>query len=121
MFSRNYRPASWVDITPFLFVGFQYSFFVESIELNDDVKTPSKAYKARIKFEDAYKGALVGFGSHFIFLKHYGIGLRTGISSRGRNTYVDPSPDAAAESTIIGGSTIDWFIGAGLEYHLYLF
>ena len=121
MFSRNYRPASWVDITPFLFVGFQYSFFVESIELNDDVKTPSKAYKARIKFEDAYKGALVGFGSHFIFLKHYGLGLRTGISSRGRNTYVDPSPDAAAESTIIGGSTIDWFIGAGLEYHLYLF
>lgn len=121
MFSRNYRPLTWLDITPFLFVGFQYSFFVEDIALKDGVKTPSKAYKSRIKFEEAYKGALVGFGSHFIFLKHYGLGLRTGISSRGRNMYVDPSPDAAAESSVIGGFTPDWFIGVGLEYHLSLF
>ena len=121
IFSRNYKPASWVNITPFMFVGFQYSFFVEDIELKDGVKTPSKAYQARIKFEEAYKGALLGFGSHFIFLKHYGLGLRTGISSRGRNMYVDPSPDAAAEASVIGGSTIDWFIGAGLEYHITVF
>lgn len=120
MLSRNYKVINWLDITPFFFLGFQYSFFVEDIELEDDVKTPSKAYKSRIQFEDAYKGALIGIGSHFIFFKNYGIGLRTGISSRGRDTYVDPSPDAAAEPSVIGGSTIDWFIGVGLEYHITL-
>jgi hypothetical protein len=31
--------------------------------------------------------------------------------------YVDPTPEAAAAPTIIGGSTIDWFVGLGLEYH----
>ena len=30
-------------------------------------------------------------------------------------------PDAAAESSVIGGFTPDWFIGVGLEYHLSLF
>ena len=74
-------------------------------------------YKTRIEFEDAYKGAVVGIGSQFIFAKHYGVSFRTGISSRGFNMYSDPSPDAAAEPTTIGASTIDWFIGGGLEYH----
>ncbi len=120
MFSRNYKPLTWIDITPFAFMGFQYSFFVEDIDLKGDVDSPSKAYKVRIKFEEAYKGALLGFGSHFIFFKHYGLGLRTGISSRGRDMYVDPSPEAAAQPSIIGGFTADWFIGAGLEYHLSL-
>lgn len=117
MLSKNYKPASWLNITPFIYIGFQYSFFVEDIALKDDIKTPSKAYQVRLEFEDAYKGALFGIGSHFILFNHYGLGIRTGISSRGRDTYVDPSPDAAAESTIIGGSTIDWYIGFGLEYH----
>ena len=71
----------------------------------------------RIRFESAYKGGLIGVGSQFVFLKHYGIALRTGISSRGRDMYVDPTPDAAAAPSIIGGSTIDWFASVGLEYH----
>lgn len=120
MFSRNYKPLAWLDITPFAFLGFQYSFFVEDIELKNHVKNPSKAYKARIKFEEAYKGALLGFGSHFIVFKHYGLGIRTGISSRGRDMYVDPSPDAAAQPSVIGGFTADWFISAGIEYHISL-
>ncbi|MCF0216181.1 MAG: hypothetical protein HUK21_09000 [Fibrobacteraceae bacterium] len=117
IFSRTYSYWKWLDISPFAFLGFQYSFFVEDIGLKDGVKDPSRAYTARIEFEDAYKGALVGFGSQFAFLKHYGLGVRTGISSRGRNIYSDPTPDAAAEPTTIGGSTIDWFINVGLEYH----
>ncbi|MBO7106123.1 MAG: hypothetical protein J6W22_11700 [Fibrobacter sp.] len=115
--SKTYTPIKWFKATPFAFMGFQYSFFVEDIGLKDKHKKPSKAYDVRIKFEDSYKGALVGFGSHFVFLNHYGLGLRAGISSRGRNIEEDPSPEAAAEPTTIGSSTIDCFVNLGLEYH----
>ena len=115
--SKNYPLLNWLDLTPFVFLGFQYSFFVEDIGTKDNIKEPSQAYKKRIKFEDAYKGAIFGLGTQVLFVKHYGLGFRTGISSRGRDIYSDPSPDAAAEPTTIGGSTIDWFVSAGLEYH----
>lgn len=117
MFSLGYNPFTWLDINPFAFLGFQYSFYVEDIALKDDKKSHSKAYDARVKFEDAYKGALFGIGSQFVFADHYGLSFRTGISSRGKNVYSDPTPDAAAEPTTIGAITIDWFISAGLEYH----
>ncbi len=117
MFSRSYATASWLDINLFAFLGFQYSFYSEDIELKDGVKNPSKAYQSRVKFEDAYKGALFGGGSQFVFAKHYGASVRTGISSRGKSVYSDPTPDAAAEPTTIGAITIDWFISFGLEYH----
>ena len=115
--SKNYPIKAWLDITPYLFLGFQYSFFVEDIDVKDDVKEPSQAYKKRVEFEEVYKGALVGVGSQFVFAKHYGINVKAGISSRGRDIYSDPSPDAAAEPTTIGGSTIDCFVSLGLEYH----
>lgn len=117
IFSKSYTMTKWLTITPFAFLGFQYSFFVEDIALKDDVDEPSKAYKVRIKFENAYKGALLGFGGSFVFWKHYGLGLRAGLSSRGRNLYVSPSEDAGSASTTIGASTIDCFISLGLEYH----
>lgn len=117
MLSQTYTITKWLDIVPFAFIGFQYAFFSESIDLKEDVKQASREYDDRLELESSYKGALVGFGSQFKFFKHYGIDLRTGISSRGRNIYSDPSPDAAAEPTTIGASTIDWFISAGLEYH----
>lgn len=120
MFARSYPVTNWLDLNLFVFLGFQYSFFVEDIGLNDDVETPSRAYKVRIKFEDAYKGGLMGIGSQFVFKKHYGIGLRTGIATRGKDMYVDPTPDAAAAPSIIGGSTVDWFISLGLEYHWHI-
>lgn len=116
-FNKDFEPIKWLDIHLFGFLGFQYSFYVEDIELKDEKKTPSKAYKTRIKFEDVYKGALIGGGGQFVFADHYGINLRTGISSRGKNVYSDPTPDAAAEPTTIGATTIDWFISFGLEYH----
>ena len=117
MFARSYTITKWLDIDLFAFLGFQYSFYVEDIALKDEVEKPSKAYNVRIRFESAYKGGLIGGGAQFVFLKHYGIALRTGISSRGRDMYVDPTPDAAAAPSIIGGSTIDWFASVGLEYH----
>lgn len=117
MFSRTYAPIKWMDLHLFAFLGFQYSFYSEDIELKSDVKIPSREYETRVKFEDAYKGALLGFGTQCVFLGHYGVSVRTGVSSRGRNIYTEPSPDAAAEPTTIGASTIDWFISFGLEYH----
>lgn len=117
MFSRSFDPIKWLDIHAFAFLGFQYSFYSEDIDVKGSVKKPSRAYESRIKFEDAYKGALVGFGSQFVFLDHYGVSVRTGISSRGRDIYTEPSPDAAAEPTTIGASTVDWFISFGIEYH----
>lgn len=117
LFSKTYDPIKWLDIHLFGFLGFQYSFYVEDIDLKKDVKKPSKAYNSRLRFEDVYKGALLGFGSQFVFLEHYGFSIRTGMSSRGKNVYSDPTPDAAAEPTTIGASTIDWFISFGLEYH----
>lgn len=117
MFSHTYSPLKWLDLHLFAFLGFQYSFYSEDIELKSDVKIPSREYETRVKFEDAYKGALLGFGTQCVFLGHYGVSVRTGVSSRGRNIYTEPSPDAAAEPTTIGASTIDWFISFGLEYH----
>lgn len=117
LLSMTYPITPWLDITPLFFLGFQYSFYVEDIGLKKGVKEPSRSYKYRIKFEDVYKGALVGVGGQFVFLKHYGIDLRAGISSRGRDLYEAPSPDAGAAPTIIGKSTIDCFISLGIEYH----
>ena len=117
MFSRSYSPIKWMDLHLFAFLGFQYSFYSEDIELKSSKKKPSKEYETRFKTEDPYKGALLGFGFQSVFLQHYGLSVRTGISSRGKDIYTEPSPDAAAEPTTIGASTIDWFISVGLEYH----
>ena len=117
MFSRTYAPIKWMDLHLFAFLGFQYSFYSEDIELKSSKKKPSKEYETRFKTEDPYKGALLGFGFQSVFLQHYGLSVRTGISSRGKDIYTEPSPDAAAEPTTIGASTVDWFISVGLEYH----
>lgn len=117
LISHTYSPLKWMDLHLFTFLGFQYSFYSEDIELKSNIKKPSKEYETRVEFEDAYKGALLGIGTQCVFLQHYGISIRTGVSSRGRDVYTEPSPDAAAEPTTIGASTIDWFISFGLEYH----
>ena len=117
MLSRTYSPLKWMDLHLFAFLGFQYSFYSEDIELKDSKKKPSKEYETRFKTEDPYKGALFGFGTQCVFLEHYGLSVRTGISSRGKDIYTEPSPEAAAEPTTIGASTVDWFISVGLEYH----
>ena len=117
MFSKTFAPIKLMDIHLFGFLGFQYSFYAENIGVKKDVELPSKAYRARVKFEDVYKGALLGGGSQFVFAKHYGFSVRTGISSRGKSVYTEPSPDAGIEPTIIGAMTVDWFINFGLEYH----
>ena len=116
LLSMTYPITTWLDITPLAFLGFQYSFYNEDISLKKGVKKPSRAYQYRVKFEDLYKGALLGIGGQFVFKKHYGVDLRAGISSRGRDIYEAPSPDAGKAPTTIGKSTIDCFVSLGFEY-----
>lgn len=116
LLSMTYPITTWLDITPLAFIGFQYSFYNEDISLKKGVKKPSRAYQYRVKFEDLYKGALLGIGGQFVFKKHYGVDLRAGISSRGRDIYEAPSPDAGKAPTTIGKSTIDCFVSLGFEY-----
>ena len=117
MFSHTYTPLKWMDLHLFAFLGFQYSFYSEDIELKSDKKNPSREYETRFRTEDPYKGALFGFGSQCVIKDHYGVSVRTGISSRGKDIYTEPTPEAAAEPTTIGATTIDWFISLGLDYH----
>lgn len=117
MLSRTYAFNKYIDISPYAYLGFIYSFFSEDIDTKSGVEEPSGAYKTRIEFQNFYKGAIMGIGTRGIFLKHYGLDLRAGIAGRGRSLDREPSADAVAEPTQIGGSTIDCFISLGLEYH----
>ncbi len=105
-----------VDLMPHVSLGFLYSFFSESINTKSGYE-PSGAYKSRFEFKEFYKGALLSAGVRGIFFDHYGVDLRAGIAGRGRILDREPSVDAVAEPTEIGGSTIDCFIQLGLEYH----
>ena len=116
LLSMTYPITTWLDITPLAFIGFQYTFYNEDIALKKGYKKPSRAYQYRVEFEDLYKGALLGIGGQFVFKKHYGVDLRAGFSSRGRDIYEAPSPDAGRAPTTIGKSTIDCFISLGFEY-----
>lgn len=115
--THSFNTTEWLEISPFAYFGFQYSFLAESIELKKGVKKPSAAYNSRIEFEDVYKGAILGIGSRFLFKKNFGFVVRTGITTRGRSEDTTPDPNAVAEPTIIGGLTVDGFVNAGIEYH----
>lgn len=115
-FSHRFHLHPQIDLVPHASLGFIYSFLSESIDTKSGYE-PSNAYKARIEFSDFYKGAVLSAGVRGVFFKHYGLDLRGGIAGRGRLLDREPSVDAVAEPTEIGGSTIDCFIQLGLEYH----
>ena len=116
LFSHRFRVKKDIDVLPHASLGFLYSFFSESIDTKSGRK-PSNAYRTRVEFNDFYKGAIISAGVRGLFLEHYGIDIRAGIAGRGRLLDREPSVDAVAEPTEIGGSTIDCFIQLGLEYH----
>jgi len=104
------------SLNPYAFLGFDYSFFVESIGLRPDF-TASEQYKNRFQFESYYRGAIFGVGNRLTFKENYALDTRVGIASRGKSLDQTPSPDAAPSPTIIGGTTIDCFASVALEYH----
>lgn len=115
--TRSFKTTSWLDIAPFFYFGFQYSFLVEDISLKKGVEEPSSAYSTRISFDEVYKGGVIGAGARFVFKEHYALVTRAGISTRGHTESTTPDPNAAASPTTIGEFTVDCFISLGLEYH----
>ncbi len=115
--THSFHTATWLDIAPFFYFGFQYSFLVEDISLKDDIKKPSAAYESRIQFDDVYKGGVLGIGSRFIVKEKVGLVFRAGVSTRGRSESTTPDPNAVSDPTTIGGITVDGFISAGIEYY----
>lgn len=116
LFSHRFAVKRNFAVLPHVSLGFLYSFLSESIDTKSGRK-PSNAYRTRIEFKDFYKGAILSAGVRGLFFEHYGIDLRAGIAGRGRLLDREPSADAVAEPTEIGGSTIDCFIQLGFEYH----
>lgn len=116
LLTRSYALTSQLETRPHVFLGFLYSVLSEDIAVKDG-RTPSETYKNRVQFEEFYRGGMVGLGNRLVFRKHFALDLRAGFASRGRSLDKEPSEDAVAEPTIIGGATFDGFVQAGLEYH----
>jgi hypothetical protein len=107
------------EAMPHAFLGFHYSYLFEHIAVKDAAsgREPSQSYDRRIHFLPFYKGAIFGVGNRILWKGTLALDTRTGISNRGRSLDREPSPDAVTSPTIIGGSTLDCFVSATLEYH----
>ncbi len=107
MFMKVFKPHPQIEIEPYASVSFTYSFFTEDIDLKDG-RTASEYYKDRFEFRSYYRGAALNLGLRTAFFKNYAINLRTGIANRGTSMVTQE---------IIGSSTTDAYVAAGLEYH----
>lgn len=116
LLTRPYTLNETIEARPYFFLSFLYSFMVEDIAVKDG-RTPSNYYKTRFQFEDFYRGGMAGLGTRFVYNRQYAFDVRGGFAARGRSLDKEPSPDAVAEPTIIGGATFDGFVQAGFEYH----
>jgi hypothetical protein len=106
IFMTAFMPYPQIEIKPHASVSIIYSFFTEDIALKNGYG--SESYNERFNFEDYYSGVALTLGLRTAFFKNYAIDLRTGIANRGTST---------VNQDIIGNSTTDVFISAGLEYH----
>ncbi|NLB64277.1 MAG: hypothetical protein GX801_09265 [Fibrobacter sp.] len=115
-FVHNRKLGARLLWQPTAFIGFHYSFFHEKIALNPG-QTGSDAYHRRLKFMPFYKGTIFGLSQRLIWNRTIAIEARTGLNNRSRSQTQNPSMDEVNEPTIIGASTLDWFISTALEYH----
>jgi len=107
-FMKVFMPIPQIEIEPYASASVIYEFFTEDIALKDG-EAGSKSYSNRFDFENHYLGVLMTLGLRTAFLKNYAIDLRAGIANRGTSDIV---------KEVIGHSTTDVFIAAGLEYHI---
>lgn len=117
LLTRTYALPYRLETRPHFFLSFIYSFMSEDIGLRSGQGSGSASYRSRFQFEDFYRGGIVGLGNRLVFDQKVALDFRAGFASRGRSLDKEPSPDAVAEPTIIGGATFDGFIQIGLEYH----
>jgi len=108
IFMTAFMTHPQIEIKPHASVSIIYSFFTEDIALKNDYTKGSESYEERFSFEDYYRGVALTLGLRATFFKNYAIDLRTGIANRGTSMI---------DQEIIGSSTTDVFISAGLEYH----
>jgi hypothetical protein len=106
-FMTVFMPSPQIEIEPYTSMGFIYSFFSEDFATKEGCKELEQC-DARFKFENHYTGVAFNIGLRTAFFKNYAINLRTGIANRGT---------AVVTQKIIGSSTTDAYIAAGLEYH----
>jgi len=106
-FMKVFMPTPQIEIEPYTSASVIYSFLTEDIKLNDGF-TGSNSYKYRFskKLESYYRGVAFTLGLRTAFFKNYAIDFRTGFANRG------------LPKEVIGSSTTDAFIAAGLEYHI---
>jgi hypothetical protein len=106
IFMTVFKPHPQIEIEPYSSVSIIYSIFTEDIARKDG--EPSQPYRDRFEFESYYRGIALNFGLRTAFFKNYALNLRTGIANRGTSMVTQE---------IIGSSTTDAYIAAGLEYH----
>jgi hypothetical protein len=107
-FMKVFKPIPEIEIEPYVAASFLFDIFTEDIALKDG-EPGSKEYKTRFKFENYYSGPALTLGLRTAFFKNYAIDFRAGIANRGT---------AIVTREIIGSSTYDAFVAAGLEYHI---
>jgi len=107
-FMKVFMPIPQIEIEPYASASVLYDIFSEDIALKDG-EAGSKEYKSRFKLESYYRGVVLTLGLRTAFFKNYGIDLRAGLANRGTSIVT---------RDIIGSSTTDAFIAAGLEYHI---
>lgn len=91
---KTFYPAATLEIMPYGFLGYLYSFPIETFEIEDPA--PDIADN-RFKLENSYSGGLVGIGLRTTWNGMLGISLKSGLAARGL-----PSKSG---STITSGQT----------------
>ena len=106
-FMKVFIPTPQIEIEPYTSASIIYSFLKEDIGLNDGfIGSNSYKYRFSKNLESYYRGVALTFGLRTAFFKNYAIDLRTGLANRG------------LPIEVIGNSTTDVFVAAGLEYHI---
>ena len=109
-FMKVFMPIPQIEIEPHVSASIIYSFFTEDIDFKGKPGTEAyNSYKRRFEFESYYKGVALNFGLRTAFLKNYAIDFQTGLANRGTSIVT---------REVIGSSTYDAYIAAGLEYHI---
>ena len=107
-FMKVFMPIPQIELEPHISASVLYNIFTEDIALKDG-EEGSESYQDRFKFESYYRGVVLTVGLRTAFFKNYAIDLRAGLANRGTSIVT---------REIIGSSTTDAFIAAGLEYHI---
>jgi len=109
-FMKVFMPIPQIEIEPHISASIIYSFFTENIKFSGEKGTEAyRFYEDRFKFESFYTGPALTLGLRTAFFKNYAIDLRAGLANRGTSIVT---------RDVVGRSTTDAFIAAGLEYHI---